>query len=88
MTLGKFYERCIVSLVFFTGYQESFFNTSSYVIYMQILTLGKWYKIGTVSLVSYRVSGVFHSNVFLYNLESGYDAWDVFRTLYTFFSYI
>ena len=59
MTLGKCFQRSIV-FYFVFGYQESFFNTSSYVIYMQSVTLRKCYESGIVYLVSYRVSVVFH----------------------------
>ena len=32
------------------------------------MALGKFFEFGIVSLVSFEVSGVFHSDLFLYNL--------------------
>ena len=67
MTLEKFYEHYIVSFISYRVL-EYFFNTYSYVIYRQSVTIGKCFESGIVSLVSYRVSRVFHSALFLYNL--------------------
>ena len=39
--------------------------------------LGKCHKRFKVSLVSYRVSGVFLSDLFVYNLKVESDAWEL-----------
>ena len=50
------------------GYQKSFFQTSSCIINKQRVMLRKCYEHCIVYLFSYRVSGVFISYLFLYNL--------------------
>ena len=80
----------LTNVVFFhyyvLGYQESFIDTSSFIISKNRLMLGKCYEHCIVSFVSYRVSGVFLSDLFLYNLYEESDTWEVLQMLYNFFS--
>ena len=48
--------------------------------------LVKCYERFIVSLVSYRVSKVFLSDLFLYYLQVGSEPWEVLQALYSFFS--
>ena len=68
------------------GYQECFFQTSSYIKYKKIVTLGKCYECCIVSLVSCGVLGVLLSNLSLHNLLGESKDWEVLRSLYSFSS--
>ena len=75
MTLGKCFDRCIVSYIVI-GYQECLFQTFSYIIFQQRMTLGKCYESCIVSLVSCGVLGVFLSDLSLYNILGESDGWE------------
>ena len=49
------------------------------------MTLGKCYECCIVSLLSYRISGVFLSDLLFYNLYADSDAWDLLPMFYSFF---
>ena len=55
-------------LLLLIGYQESVFQTFSYIIYKNRVKFGKCFERFIVSLVSYKVSRAILSNLFLYNL--------------------